>query len=60
MKKCIIFGCGNIGKAACEKLKAYYEIVAWSDNKSDLHGKELNGIPIISPSEIPEYAKYMI
>ncbi len=57
MKKCIIFGCGNIGKAACEKLKAYYEIVAWSDNRNDLHGKELNGIPIISPSEIPEYAK---
>lgn len=57
MKKCIIFGCGNIGKAAYGKLKDYYEIMAWSDNNQELHGREINGIPVINPSEIPEFSQ---
>ena len=44
MKKCIIFGCGNIGKAAYKKLKDYYEIVAWSDNDQSLYGQEIDDI----------------
>lgn len=57
MKKCIIFGCGNIGKAAYGKLKEYYEIVAWSDNNQDLQGREIDGISVIPPSEIPLFTQ---
>lgn len=57
MKKCIIFGCGNMGKAAFRKLKDYYEIVAWADNNQELHGRKLNGISVINPSEIPSLAQ---
>lgn len=57
MRKCIIFGCGNIGKQAYHKLKNYYEIVAWSDNNQDLHGKKIDGIPVINPLEIPSFAQ---
>lgn len=53
MKKCIIFGCGNIGKASYKKLKDYYEIVAWSDNDQSLYGQEIDDISIIRPSDIP-------
>ena len=56
MKKCIIFGCGNMGKAAYEKLKEYYEIIAWSDNNKDLQGREVNGKSVVKPSEIPSLA----
>lgn len=57
MKKCIIFGCGNIGKAAYGKLKDYYEIMAWSDNNQELHGREINGIPVINPSKISAFSQ---
>lgn len=57
MKKCIIFGCGNIGKAVYEKLKEHYEVIAWSDNNRDLHGHEINGILVIRPSDIPLIAQ---
>lgn len=57
MKKCIIFGCGNIGKAAYRKLKEYYEIAAWSDNNQDLWGQEINGISVVKPSDIPLFSK---
>ncbi|GFI22493.1 hypothetical protein IMSAGC011_01268 [Lachnospiraceae bacterium] len=57
MKKCIIFGCGKIGKAAYEKLREYYEVIAWSDNNQRLHGQEINGIPVIRPSDIPSFTQ---
>lgn len=57
MRRCIIFGCGNIGRAAYGKLKDYYEIIAWSDNNQQLHGQKINGIPVVNPSEIPSLAQ---
>ena len=57
MKKCIIFGCGNIGKSAYRKLKEYYDIIAWSDNNQDLHGQKIYNISIIKPSDIPLFEK---
>ena len=50
--KCIIFGCGQIGRAAYEKLKNYYEIIAWSDNNQNLWNTKLNDIIVISPEEM--------
>ena len=57
MRKCIIFGCSNIGQAAYGKLKDYYEIIAWSDNDQELHGREINGIPVVNPSAIPVFSQ---
>lgn len=57
MKKIIIFGCGYIGKVAYEKLKSYYEIIAWCDNDDKLHGKKLKDIIVIKPSDIKDLMK---
>lgn len=53
MKRAIIFGCGKIGMTAYNKLKRYYQIIAWSDNNDSLWGGQREGIPIIKPAEIP-------
>lgn len=57
MRKCIIFGCGNIGQAAYGKLKDYYEVIAWSDNDQKLHGQKIHGIPVINPSAVPVFSQ---
>lgn len=57
MRKCIIFGCGDIGRAAYGKLKDYYEMIAWSDNNQELHGREINGIQVVNPSVIPMFSQ---
>lgn len=53
MKKGIIFGCSDIGKAVYRELKEYYDIIAWVDDNQDLHGQEIDGISVIGSSEIP-------
>ncbi len=52
MDKCIIFGCGNIGRAAYDKLKRFYEILAFSDNNNNLWGETLYGVNIIPPEDL--------
>ena len=54
-KKCIIFGCGQIGTAAYLKLKSIYDILAWSDNNKELWGQKKNDVLIIPPARISEY-----
>ena len=48
----IIFGAFNTGKKAFQMMKSQYDIIAFSDNCSDYHGKALFGIPIIPPEKI--------
>lgn len=54
MRKCIIFGCGNIGTAAYGKVKELYEVIAWSDNNDLLWGTKKEEIIIIPPTSIFE------
>ena len=51
-KKCVIFGCGQVGTAAYIKISEEYEVVAWSDNNEKLWGLDKEGIVIVSPNEI--------
>lgn len=48
----IIFGASNTGKKAFELLETQYEVIAFCDNNIELIGKELFGIPILSPESI--------
>lgn len=56
MKKIIIFGAGNTGQIAFERLKKDYNIIAFSDNNKVLWGTEFLGRQIINPRDIKEMA----
>ena len=48
MQKLILFGASNLGKKAYEDLHNIYDILYFCDNDKNKHGKEINGIEIIS------------
>lgn len=52
MRQCVIFGCGQVGNAAYIKLRELYNVIAWSDNNSELWGKRKENRRIIAPSEL--------
>ncbi|MDR1591294.1 MAG: glycosyltransferase [Prevotellaceae bacterium] len=54
-EKMIIFGASKHGQRAFDELSANYDVVAYSDNNSNLWGRELNGVPVISPDRICDY-----
>ena len=58
-KKCIIFGTGYMGTTIFSKIKATWgcEIVAYSDNNQAAWGKELNGVPVVPPSDLRQFVK---
>lgn len=58
MKKYIIFGCGEYGKAAYYKLRSYDSIYAYTDNNEKLIGEKLFDLDIISPKEAFSLCKY--
>lgn len=51
----ILFGCGQGGKAVKTWLPADVRLLAWTDNKKELWGTSLDGIPVIPPKEIPSH-----
>ncbi len=56
VQKLIIFGTGWRSRNVIENLdREQYEIKAYADNNKDRHGKEIDGIPIISPKEIKTF-----
>ncbi len=55
----IIFGAGMGGQKLTEELEERcepFEILAYADNNSDLHGSMLFGKPVIHPSRIKDFA----
>lgn len=54
MKNIIIFSAGDRGFIAYKKLRLFFNVVAYTDNNQALWGKTLNGLPIISPEELPK------
>ena len=52
MKKAAIFGATATGRRVYEETKEKYEIVAFFDENTDLHGDEIDGIEILSPEQI--------
>jgi O-methyltransferase len=56
--KVIIFGAGGGARSVTNEIsekKFPYEIIAYTDNDPKLHGIQLFGKPVISPSEITSY-----
>ncbi len=51
-KRVILFGAGDYGVASYNALKNDHEIVCFCDNKKAIQGKELFGIPILSPEDM--------
>ena len=49
MRDIYVVGAGKIGKTACFYLRDTYKICAVLDNDTNKQGKELDGIPIVSP-----------
>ncbi|WP_213999850.1 glycosyltransferase [Arsukibacterium sp.] len=48
----IIFGASAAGQRALMQLPEQFEVVAFADNNSKLHGQKVLGIPVISPAQI--------
>ena len=54
MYKIIIFGTGLYGKQALQFFTRE-NVMFWTDNNEDLHGKLIEGIEVIPPSELKKY-----
>ena len=51
-REVLIFGAGNFGRKALRALQSHgYEVQGFLDNNPALHGKEVEGIPVISIKE---------
>ena len=55
-RRVLIYGAGNLGIQLLTALKQdlHYEVVAFVDDKNNLHGKTVNGLDVLSPSNIDE------
>ena len=52
-RKVVIFGAGGVGKTSKDFLLAEREdVIAFADNNEKKQGTEVEGIPVIAPSEI--------
>ncbi len=60
LRRVIIFGAFITGKRALQMMRTQYEIIAFSDNCSDYHGKKIFDIPIVSPEIIPSLQAEMV
>lgn len=54
MRKVIIFGTGLYGKQALQFFTRE-NVMFWTDNNENLHGKLIEGIEVIPPSELKKY-----
>jgi Predicted nucleoside-diphosphate sugar epimerases len=53
MERAVIYGAGATGKSVLEQIqKKGVHCIAFIDNDSNLHGESVNGIAVISPSDI--------
>jgi len=55
--RCVVFGCGVLGRKTYNKLKFYYDVVAFCDNNSALYGKYIEGVLIVPIKQMLDYAK---
>ncbi|MFJ7921360.1 class I SAM-dependent methyltransferase [Lysinibacillus fusiformis] len=54
MKQIVLFGASKLGEIAFDLLNSEYQIIYYCDNNSDIWGKRLNNIEILSPSRLKE------
>lgn len=51
-EKAVLFGVGSGGAAAYQDLCTIYDIIAFTDNNSDMWGTRLKDMPVVAPSEL--------
>lgn len=56
MERVVIFGICDFAIALSRKIHTKYNVVAFVDNDETKQGKYINGIPVIHPAQIFEYA----
>ncbi len=54
IERILIFGAGELGIRALNKMDGKYRVLNFADNNPNLQGKYLKGLKIIPPAEIPE------
>ena len=57
---CVIFGCGVLGSLMPSYLSEFYNILAYTDNNPAKWGENLNGLPIVSPSNLKQFKDFDI
>lgn len=58
--KIILFGCGQGGQMAAKWLPSGCHLLAFADNNQTRWGTSVQGIPVISPAQIPAYAPDLV
>ncbi|MCL2163564.1 MAG: class I SAM-dependent methyltransferase [Oscillospiraceae bacterium] len=51
MKKCIIFGAGQVGRMLKNLLSTEFRVASYTDNNRRLWGTYVNGVSVVSPEE---------
>lgn len=51
----VIFGASGGGRLFFEKVNHHKEVVCYSDNNKELHGKEFLGLPVVAPEIIQSF-----
>ena len=54
MEKAVIFGCGQSAREYGGLIREQFEVIAYSCNRPEKWGQELNGLTILEPARIPE------
>jgi hypothetical protein len=54
MKCIVIFGAGGTGRMVLNKIKTSEREIFFTDSNRSLWGKEIQGVKVISPNEIPK------
>lgn len=54
-EKLILFGAGHFGQSAYQDYHEKYNILCFADNNKALWGQKLFDIPVIAPSQIPDW-----
>ena len=60
MEKAVIFGCGQSAREYGGLIREQFEVIAYSCNRPEKWGQELNGLTILEPARIPEDAAIVV
>jgi len=54
MEKTVVFGCGKTAHDYREEIHKRFEVIAYTCNRPEKWGQDMDGVPIIAPAQIPD------
>jgi len=54
MEQAVVFGCGKTAHDYREEIHKRFEVIAYTCNRPEKWGQEMDGVPIIDPAQIPD------